>query len=83
MVRKKLLFTQEIQISCPENRGNINVNKFKGEINCPKFSDTCDFKNNIMCNEMFDCIKKRFETQKNNEQNIQNIQREQKKNKII
>lgn len=46
---------------CPENGGNLSFDGFKGELNCPKYSDICDFKNNDMCNEMFDCISNRFD----------------------
>ena len=50
----------DLTIECPTSGGNItNLDGFNGYIICPKYIDICDFKNNIICNEMFDCLTKK------------------------
>ena len=55
-------------VTCEDNGGIINVDNvsgYKGTITCPKYIDICDFKNNTICNEMFDCIENHIETDNN------------------
>ena len=53
----------ELKVTCPTSGGVIdNPSGFKGSINCPKYIDICDFEDNVMCNEMFDCLNKKVET---------------------
>ena len=55
-----------LTINCPTSGGTIsNPSGFKGNITCPKYIDICDFKDNVMCNEMFDCLTKKVETDEN------------------
>ena len=50
----------DLTVECPTSGGNItNLDGFKGHIICPKYADICDFKDNKMCNEMFDCLNKK------------------------
>ena len=50
------------KIICPTSGGTINnPSGFKGSIICPKYIDICDFKDNILCNEMFDCLSRKVE----------------------
>ena len=53
------------QIKCPKEGGTItNPDGFKGSINCPEYSDICglDSEDNLICNEMFNCINNKIET---------------------
>ena len=45
------------RVICPSNGGSQTLNGFKGSIECPKYNDICSFNDNIMCNEMFNCLK--------------------------
>ena len=57
------VYIGELTVICPTSGGVINYPYgFKGSINCPKYADICDFEDNIMCNEMFDCLSKKVET---------------------
>ena len=50
-------------ITCPTEGGTLsNLSGFKGSIICPKYIEICDFENNVVCNEMFDCLSKKVET---------------------
>ena len=50
------------KINCPTSGGIIsNPSGYKGTITCPKYIDICDFKDNVMCNEMFDCLTRKVE----------------------
>ena len=53
------------KINCPNQGGIVkDPEGFKGEINCPEYSDICgiDSEEDLICNEMFDCIEKKIET---------------------
>ena len=53
------------KIKCPTQGGIIKEPEgFKGQINCPEYTDICgvDSEENLICNEMFDCINKKIET---------------------
>ena len=53
----------ELTVECPTSGGNItNPKGYKGYIICPKYIDICDFKDNKICNEMFDCLSKKIQT---------------------
>ena len=43
-------------INCPKEGGNITTTGFKGFLICPKYNDICSDDNEILCNDMFDCI---------------------------
>ena len=45
------------RVICPSNGGSQTLDGFKGSIECPKYNDICSFNDNIMCNEMFNCLK--------------------------
>ena len=61
------------KINCPTSGGNItNPSGFKGTIRCPKFIDICDFEGNIMCNEMFDCLNRNENKEKDYSQQYVN-----------
>ena len=61
--KKIIVHVGSSTITCPTNGGIVkNQNGFKGELNCPKYVDICDFEGNIICNEMFDCLKKNVRT---------------------
>ena len=46
-------------IICPTEGGLIdNISGFKGSINCPKYSDICNVKDNIVCNDIYSCFNK-------------------------
>ena len=45
------------RVICPSNGGSQTPDGFKGSIECPKYNDICSFNDNIMCNEMFNCLK--------------------------
>ena len=47
-----------MEFECPTEGGVIHPNGFKGEIKCPKYSEICGFKDNEICNEIFECLKK-------------------------
>ena len=52
-----------LTLYCPKNGGIIsNPSGFKGEIICPRYIDICDFEQNIICNDLFDCINKKVKT---------------------
>ena len=53
------------KVTCPTEGGEINPSGFKGSIICPKYIDICDFKDNIICNDLYDCLTKRVETDQN------------------
>ena len=56
------------QIKCPTDGGTItSPDGFKGNINCPEYSDICGFdsEDNLLCNEMFSCINNKIETDVN------------------
>ena len=58
-----IVFIGELTVTCPTSGGVIDdPSGFKGSINCPKYADICDFEDNIMCNEMFDCLSKKVKT---------------------
>ena len=60
------------EIVCPSVGGIIeSPSGFKGSIQCPKYEDICSSKNNIICNEMFDCLTK--EAEKDNYRYDKNI----------
>ena len=47
------------KIICPSEGGNITHPGYKGILECPKYEDMCSLNdNNIICNEMFDCLSK-------------------------
>ncbi len=48
-------------VTCPTSGGTMTVDGFSGSITCPKYSEICDFKKNVVCNEMFDCLSKKVE----------------------
>ena len=61
--KKIIVHVGSSTITCPTNGGIVkNQNGFKGELNCPKYIDICDFEGNIICNEIFDCLKKKVRT---------------------
>jgi hypothetical protein len=60
-------------IKCPTNGGIITVSEFKGEINCPKYVDICNFKNNKICNEMFDCIDRKDNKNNNKDKQMNSL----------
>ena len=46
-------------IICPTEGGVINnISGFKGSIECPKYSDMCNAKDNIVCNDIYSCFNK-------------------------
>ena len=50
-------------VTCPKGGGILSdLSGFKGSIICPKYTDICDFENNVICNEMYDCLSKRVRT---------------------
>ena len=52
-----------LTVECPTSGGNItNIEGFKGNIICPKYIDICDFKSNNICNEMFECLSKKVQS---------------------
>ena len=64
--KKIIVHVGSSTITCPTNGGNvINPKGFKGVLNCPKYIDICGFEGNIICNEMFDCLKKKVKTKAN------------------
>ena len=48
-------------VICPTLGGEIIPSQFKGSIICPKYYDICDFKDNVMCNDLYDCLTKKVE----------------------
>ena len=61
--KKIIVHIGDLTVECPTSGGIIsNPSGFKGSINCPDYFEICDFKDNIMCNEMFDCLNKKVET---------------------
>ena len=61
--KKIIIYIGSLTITCPTSGGIVNdPNGFKGSINCPKYIDICDSKDNNLCNEMFDCLSKGVET---------------------
>ena len=47
------------KVTCPFEGGRVESPiGFKGSVECPKYDDICSLSNNIICNEMFDCLKK-------------------------
>ena len=55
----------QTSINCPTSGGEIAIDGYKGSITCPKFEEICSFDNNVLCNEMFDCLNKKVETDSN------------------
>ena len=55
----------QTSVNCPTSGGDINIDGYKGSITCPKFEEICSFDNNVLCNEMFDCLNKKVETASN------------------
>ena len=61
--KKIIVHIGDLTVECPTSGGIVNnPSGFKGSINCPDYFEICDFKDNIMCNEMFDCLNKKVET---------------------
>ena len=55
-------------ITCPTEGGTLsNISGFKGSIICPKYIDICTFENNVVCNELFNCLTKKVKA--NNDSN--------------
>ena len=55
-------------VICPKAGGTIiNPNGFDGKIDCPDYYDLCGFdsEDDTICNEMFDCLDKKIETDVN------------------
>ena len=55
----------ENKITCPTNGGILSApNGLKGSITCPEYNDICGMESDddSICNEMFDCIHKKVET---------------------
>ena len=53
------------KVICPSEGGIVKEPEgFKGNISCPEYSDICgmDSEDDSICNEMFDCINKKIET---------------------
>jgi hypothetical protein len=50
------------KVECPSEGGTLNPKGFKGTLNCPKYSDICNFKDNRICNEVFKCLNKEDES---------------------
>ena len=50
------------KVICPTLGGEIIPSGFKGSIICPKYYDICDFKDNVMCNDLYDCLTKKVES---------------------
>ena len=52
-------------VICPKDGGTLtDPAGFKGSISCPEYSDICgyDSDDDIICNEMFDCLSSKVET---------------------
>ena len=45
-------------VTCPTEGGMLTLSPLKGSIECPKYSDVCNTNDNIVCNDMFNCIDK-------------------------
>ena len=59
------------KIECPTEGGVNNPIGFKGEINCPRYSDICNFKDNEICTEIFECLKKETNFLKEEKESIE------------
>ena len=47
------------KIICPTEGGVIdNVKGYKGSIECPKYNDICNVKDNTVCNDIYSCFNK-------------------------
>ena len=50
------------RITCPTSGGERTISGFKGSITCPKYIDICNFKSNVMCKDIYDCLSKKVES---------------------
>ena len=49
------------KFECPTEGGMLTPSGYKGQISCPKYSDICNFMDDKVCNEIFECLKKEEE----------------------
>ena len=71
-----IVFINDLNVTCPYKGGILKKLKgFKGKIKCPEYNMVCT--SEIWCNEMFECIDKKSETDKNSyidvEENIEEL----------
>ena len=50
------------EISCPNQGGSVSPSGFSGKLTCPKYTDICAFKGNTICNNLYDCLSKKVES---------------------
>ena len=59
--KKIIVFINDLNVTCPYNGGILKkVKGFKGKIKCPDYNLVCT--SETWCNEMFECIDKKSET---------------------
>lgn len=57
------------KFECPTEGGILTPSGFKGQVKCPKYLDICNFKDDKVCNEIFECLKK----EESKEENINSL----------
>ena len=56
-----IVFVNDLKVTCPYKGGMLQkIKGFKGKIKCPEYNAICT--SDIWCNEMFECIDKKSET---------------------
>ena len=59
--KKIIVFINDLNVTCPYNGGILKkIKGFKGKIKCPEYNLVCT--SETWCNEMFECIDKKSET---------------------
>ena len=47
---------------CPSEGGIVSGTGFKGILTCPNYTEICGTESQVLCNEMFDCLSRKVET---------------------
>ena len=60
--KQTIVFVGNSTFICPTEGGIISGTGFKGYLTCPNYTDICGTETNTLCNEMFDCLNAKIET---------------------